>query len=54
MCCFCDRRLTTVVATIGATVGKYVGAYLGRYAEVLGGLTLITIGSVILFQHLSA
>ena len=46
--------ITTVVATIGVTVGKHAGAYLARDAEVLGGLTLITIGSVTLFEHLTA
>ncbi|GAA0296037.1 manganese efflux pump MntP family protein [Sphingomonas oligophenolica] len=52
--CLVIGGITTVVATAGVTVGKHAGAYLGRYAEVLGGLTLITIGSVILFEHLTA
>lgn len=52
--CLVIGGITTVVATIGVTVGRHAGSYLGRYAEVLGGLTLITIGSIILFEHLSA
>lgn len=52
--CLVIGAITTVVATAGVTLGKHAGAYLGRYAEVLGGLTLITIGSVILFEHLTA
>jgi putative Mn2+ efflux pump MntP len=52
--CLVIGGITTIVATIGVTVGKHAGAYLGRYAEVLGGLTLIVIGSLILFEHLTA
>jgi len=52
--CLVIGGITTVVATAGVTVGRHAGAYLGRYAEVLGGLTLILIGSVILLEHLTA
>ncbi|MDB5706940.1 MAG: hypothetical protein JWN66_4056 [Sphingomonas bacterium] len=52
--CLVIGGITTIVATIGVRVGKHAGAYLGRYAEVLGGLTLIIIGSLILFEHLTA
>lgn len=54
LACLIIGGVTTVVATIGVLVGKHAGPYLGRYAEVLGGLALITIGSVILYEHLSA
>ena len=52
--CLIIGGVTTVVATIGVLIGRHVGAYLGRYAEMLGGVTLIVIGSSILYQHLSA
>ncbi len=45
--------VTTVVATFGVLLGRHVGPYLGRWAEVLGGVALIAIGSLILYQHLS-
>ncbi|WP_258577115.1 manganese efflux pump MntP [Candidatus Pantoea persica] len=43
---------TTVMATTGVLVGRLVGPVLGKWAEVLGGLVLIAIGSTILLQHL--
>ena len=52
--CLVIGAITTVVATIGVLIGKHVGIWLGRYAEVLGGVTLIAIGSGILYQHLTA
>jgi len=52
--CLVIGGVTTIVATIGVLVGKRVGVYLGRYAEMLGGIALICIGSVILYEHLHA
>jgi putative Mn2+ efflux pump MntP len=52
--CLVIGGVTTVVATIGVLIGKRVGVYLGRYAEMLGGIALICIGSVILYEHLHA
>jgi putative Mn2+ efflux pump MntP len=43
---------TTVMATTGVLVGRFIGPILGKWAEVLGGLVLIAVGSTILFQHL--
>lgn len=51
--CLVIGAVTTVIATIGVMLGKKAGPYLGRYAEVLGGVALIAIGSLILYQHLS-
>lgn len=51
--CLMIGGITTVVATIGVLIGKQAGAHLGRYAEILGGVALIAIGSLILSQHLS-
>lgn len=43
---------TTVMATTGMMVGRFIGPILGRWAEVLGGVVLIGIGTSILVQHL--
>lgn len=51
--CLVIGGVTTVVATGGVLLGRQAGPYLGRYAEVLGGVALIGIGSLILYQHLS-
>jgi len=52
--CLVIGGVTTIVATAGVLIGKHVGSLLGRYAEVVGGLTLIAIGSMILYTHLTA
>lgn len=43
---------TFVMVTIGVMVGRMLGSIAGRWAEVLGGLVLIAIGSCILYEHL--
>jgi len=43
---------TTVMATTGVLVGRFIGPVLGKWAEVLGGVVLIAVGSTILLQHL--
>jgi putative Mn2+ efflux pump MntP len=43
---------TTVMATTGVLVGRFIGPILGKWAEVLGGVVLIAVGSTILLQHL--
>jgi len=43
---------TTVMATTGMLIGRKVGTLIGRRAEILGGLVLIAIGSLTLFEHL--
>jgi putative Mn2+ efflux pump MntP len=43
---------TFVMATTGILIGNKVGAGFGRWAEGLGGLLLIALGSAILYQHL--
>jgi manganese efflux pump family protein len=45
---------TFVMSTIGILVGHKVGVGLGRRAEAVGGVLLIGLGSVILYQHLTA
>lgn len=44
---------TFTMATIGIMAGHYIGTKAGKIAEILGGLCLIAIGSMILFEHLS-
>lgn len=40
-----------VMTTIGVMIGQIVGAKLGRFAEALGGVGLIAIGTLILIEH---
>lgn len=40
-----------VMTTIGVMIGQIVGAKLGRFAEALGGIGLIAIGTLILIEH---
>lgn len=43
---------TFAMATAGMLVGRYVGGRVGRWAEGLGGVCLVLIGSGILVEHL--
>lgn len=45
---------TFAMVTIGVMVGRVLGSIAGRWAEAVGGLLLIGIGSVILYEHLTA
>lgn len=61
---FLDVSITTValaigfatfaMVTLGIMVGRLLGSIAGRWAEAVGGVLLIGIGSVILYEHLSA
>lgn len=44
---------TFTMVTIGVMVGRSVGTVVGKRAELLGGLVLIVIGSLILYEHLT-
>uniref|UniRef100_UPI0030F445A3 manganese efflux pump MntP n=1 Tax=Paraglaciecola sp. TaxID=1920173 RepID=UPI0030F445A3 len=44
---------TTLMVTIGALLGQGLGAIVGKRAEAFGGVTLMIIGSWILYSHLS-
>ncbi|MCX8588355.1 MULTISPECIES: manganese efflux pump MntP family protein [unclassified Gilliamella] len=44
---------TCVMVTIGLLLGKKIGCFIGKQAEILGGLVLIAIGVITLYQHLS-
>lgn len=45
---------TFLIATSGLLAGRFLGRNLGRIAEVAGGLGLIALGCLTLFEHLSA
>lgn len=43
---------TFVMVTIGVMVGRGLGAIAGKRAEMVGGVVLIAIGSLILYEHI--
>ena len=43
---------TFIMVTLGVMVGRGLGKLVGKRAEVAGGLVLIAIGSLILYEHL--
>ncbi|MEP3687489.1 MAG: manganese efflux pump MntP family protein [Sulfitobacter dubius] len=45
---------TMLVSSAGLILGRYVGSRFGRIAETLGGVALFTIGSMILWEHLTS
>jgi putative Mn2+ efflux pump MntP len=45
---------TFIMVTVGVMVGRVLGNIAGRWAEAVGGVLLISIGSTILYQHLHA
>lgn len=45
---------TLLMVTLGVMVGRVLGAMIGKRSEILGGVALIGIGSIILYEHLSA
>jgi len=44
--------VTFIISMLGILFGKRTGEWLGKWAEILGGLILIGIGTKILIQHL--
>lgn len=42
---------TLLMVTLGVMVGRMLGAVVGKRAEILGGIALIGIGSLILYEH---
>jgi putative Mn2+ efflux pump MntP len=42
---------TLVMVTLGVMVGRVIGTVAGKWAEILGGVALIGIGSAILYEH---
>ena len=45
---------TFVMVTLGVMLGRVLGRIAGKRAEIIGGIILIGIGSLILYEHLSA
>jgi putative Mn2+ efflux pump MntP len=45
---------TFAMVTLGVMVGRVLGHVAGRWAEAIGGVLLMGIGAVILFEHLTA
>jgi putative Mn2+ efflux pump MntP len=43
---------TFIMVTLGVMVGRGLGKLVGKRAEVVGGLVLIAIGSLILYEHI--
>ena len=43
---------TSIMAAIGLRLGSFLGSAIGKRAEILGGLALIGIGTLILAEHL--
>lgn len=43
---------TFVMVTLGVMLGRVLGVIVGKRAELIGGVILIGIGSLILYQHL--
>jgi putative Mn2+ efflux pump MntP len=43
---------TTLMVVIGVMLGRVLGAVAGRGAEIVGGVLLIGIGTLILYEHL--
>ncbi|MFA7668374.1 MAG: manganese efflux pump MntP [Burkholderiaceae bacterium] len=44
---------TMLMVTLGVMLGRLLGVVAGKWAEIIGGLALIGIGSAILYEHLS-
>ena len=45
---------TFTMVTIGIMLGRVLGVMIGKRAEIAGGVILIIVGSMILYEHLSA
>ena len=43
---------TLTMVTLGLSIGRRIGAVAGKRAEIFGGLVLIAVGSVTLYEHL--
>ncbi|PXV84154.1 putative Mn2+ efflux pump MntP [Nitrosomonas eutropha] len=44
---------TFLMVTLGVMVGRLIGNVAGKWAEILGGLALMGVGTVILYEHLT-
>jgi len=46
--------VTALLSTLGLFAGRHFGARLGKRLEVMGGLVLMALGTMILLEHLTA
>ncbi|OTQ71014.1 hypothetical protein B6D17_06770 [Gilliamella apis] len=44
---------TCIMVTLGLLLGKKIGCLIGKQASFIGGVVLIVIGSITLYQHLA-
>ncbi len=49
---FIIGAVTFIASMLGILLGKKTGPRINRYAEIIGGVILITIGTKILIEHL--
>lgn len=52
LACFLIGLATTAMATMGVYLGNKLGEKIGQRAEIVGGVVLMSIGSLILLTHL--
>lgn len=45
---------TLVMSSTGLVAGRFLGRRFGRVIEALGGVALVALGAIILFEHLTA
>ena len=45
---------TLLMVTLGVMLGRMLGTALGKRAEILGGIALLGVGSLTLYEHLTA
>jgi putative Mn2+ efflux pump MntP len=43
---------TFIMVTLGVMVGRGLGKLVGKRAEIVGGVVLIAIGCLILYEHI--
>lgn len=44
---------TTTMVTIGILIGRMLGSLIGKRAEMIGGVVLIGVGAMIVYEHLA-
>ena len=45
---------TFAMVTLGVMLGRFIGEIVGKRAEILGGVVLLGVGSMILYEHFAA
>lgn len=52
--CIVIGLCTFALVTLGIMAGRVLSALIGKWAEAVGGLVLIAVGTTILYEHLSS